>query len=351
MRYPEFLKDNGSIGLVAPSFGCNIEPYKSALNNALVKFKDLGYYVNLGENCYKGEGVGISASPRSCANELVSSYVNKENDVLISVGGGELMCEILPNVDFEAVKAASPKWYMGYSDNTNFTFLLTTIADVASIYGPCAGTFGMDKWHESLYDTMSVLTGKKLTAKNYDMYEVESLKDEEHPLASYNCTEKTKIGAYVTNELGIMLTNEARLKGRLIGGCLDCLVNLVGTKYDYVNQFTEKYKDDGIIWYLEACDLNVFDIRRALWHMEEAGWFKHARGFIFGRALHPETMFNLTLDDAELEHTLKKHPETVVITGADIGHVAPMMPIINGSLAAVSYKAGKLDIDMGIELY
>ena len=31
MRYPEFLKDNGSIGFVAPSFGCNIEPYKSAL--------------------------------------------------------------------------------------------------------------------------------------------------------------------------------------------------------------------------------------------------------------------------------------------------------------------------------
>ena len=24
--------------------------------------------------------------------------------------------------DFDAVKVAKPKWYMGYSDNTNFTF-------------------------------------------------------------------------------------------------------------------------------------------------------------------------------------------------------------------------------------
>lgn len=45
------------------------------------------------------------------------------------------MCEDLDYVDFERVKEADPKWYMGYSDNTNFTFLLTTLCDTASIYG------------------------------------------------------------------------------------------------------------------------------------------------------------------------------------------------------------------------
>lgn len=34
MRYPEFLKENGSIGFVAPSFGCATEPYKTAFKNA-----------------------------------------------------------------------------------------------------------------------------------------------------------------------------------------------------------------------------------------------------------------------------------------------------------------------------
>ena len=37
MRYPEFLKKNGCIGFVAPSFGCNIEPYKTAFGHALDK--------------------------------------------------------------------------------------------------------------------------------------------------------------------------------------------------------------------------------------------------------------------------------------------------------------------------
>ena len=46
------------------------------------------------------------------------------------------MCEILEYVDWNKIKSAEPKWFMGYSDNTNFTFLLNTIADTARIYGP-----------------------------------------------------------------------------------------------------------------------------------------------------------------------------------------------------------------------
>lgn len=53
----------------------------------------------------------------------------------------------------------------------------------------------------------------------------------------------------------------------------DCLVNLLGTEFDKVQEFTEKYQDDGIIWFLESCDLNVMSIRRAVWQM------KHADGF------------------------------------------------------------------------
>ena len=41
--------------------------------------------------------------------------------------------------------------------------------------------------------------------------------------------------------------------------------------------FIERYKEDGILWFLEACDLNVFSIRRAMWQMEQAGWFEHVK--------------------------------------------------------------------------
>ena len=45
------------------------------------------------------------------------------------------------------------------------------------------------------------------------------------------------------------------LKGRTIGGCLDVLIALVGTRFDKTKSFIEKYKEDGFIWYLESFNL------------------------------------------------------------------------------------------------
>lgn len=365
MIYPKFLKEGDTIGFVAPSFGCNIEPYKSRLISAVEKFKDMGYYVNMGPNSFAGEGVGISNTPELCAKELTESYVNQDIDVLFSCGGGELMCETISQVDFVTLKDAPAKWYLGYSDNTNFTFLSATMLDRASIYGPCGDTLGMKDWHESFKNTFDIVTGKSFKVHSFDKYEVESLRNEDNPLGSYNCTEKVDIKCYVMsteetkngfNDAGgsftstdVMLTDHIDITGRLIGGCLDILSNIAGTRFDYVNQFNDKYAEDGIIWYLEACDLNVFDIRRALWHLEEAGWFKNVKGFIFGRPLNGEPMMNLDHISAVLPYTVSRY-KVPVILDADIGHIPPAMPIINGALSRVTYNDGKLEIDMGCEI-
>ena len=63
MRFPENLKKGGTIGFVAPSFGCTTEPYKSAFANAQKKWKEMGYQLDLGPNCYAEHGIGISAAP------------------------------------------------------------------------------------------------------------------------------------------------------------------------------------------------------------------------------------------------------------------------------------------------
>ena len=138
MKYGKFLPEKGTIGFVAPSFGCNIEPYKTAFDHSAEIWVQKGYNLNCGPNVYEGSGIGISNTPEKCAEEFNKWYVSKENDVLISCGGGELMCGILDYVDFDSIRQAEPKWFMGYSDNTNLTFLLTTLCDTAAVYGPCA---------------------------------------------------------------------------------------------------------------------------------------------------------------------------------------------------------------------
>ena len=160
MKYPKHIQRGGTIGFVAPSFGCQIEPYYTAFGNAQKKFREMGYQLQLGPNCYAGEGIGISNTPEKCGQELTDYYCSPENDCLISCGGGELMCETMSHVDFERLQAAEPKWYLGYSDNTNMTYLLATICDTASVYGPCAAAFGMEPWHASLKEAFGILSGE-----------------------------------------------------------------------------------------------------------------------------------------------------------------------------------------------
>ena len=340
MRYPSFIKKGDTIGFVAPSFGCATEPYKTAFDHSLEIWKQNGYEIHLGPNCYASEGIGISNTPEKCAEEFEQMYRDQSNVALISCGGGELMCEILGHIDFCALANAKPKWFMGYSDNTNMTFLLPTLTDTAAIYGPNAGAFGMEPWHESLEDTYHLLCGKNLIVHNYPLWEKESKKDEEHPLEPYHVTEPFSLKMKP-------MVGDVEIKGRLLGGCLDCLRNLVGTRFDRVKEFSEKYKEDGILWFLEACDLNVMNMRCALWNLKEAGWFNHVKGFLIGRPrLYDEPMMGL--DQYEAVCGALEEFGVPILMDLDIGHIAPSMPLICGSMAHVKATRQSIEIQMNL---
>lgn len=345
MRYPKFLQENGTIGFVAPSFGCATEPYYSAFNNALEKWKKQGYETHLGPNCFVEKGIGISNDPKLCGEELNEWYCSKENDCIISCGGGELMCEVVPHMDFARMKEAEPKWYMGFSDNTNFTFLSATLMDTAAIYGPCASAFGMEPWHSSIQDAWDILCGKTDTVKGYDLWEREWSKDEEHPLLPYNVTEPVIIKPYLCENGVASPAGDTciEIEGRLLGGCMDILQMYPGTEYDKVKEFNEKYKEDGIIWFLESCDLNIMSIRRALWQYKQAGWFENLKGFLIGRPLcFGEEAFGI--DQYRAVTDMLAEYNVPIIMDMDIGHLSPMMPMICGSTAKVTVKGNDVAI-------
>ena len=336
MRYPEFMKPGDTIGFIAPSFGCTTEPYKSGFAEAQRVLKAKGFGLDLGPNCYASDGIGISSTPDNCAQELMEYYRKEDNQVLFSCGGGELMCEILPYLDLEALRQAKPKWYMGNSDNTNFTFLSATALDTAAIYGPNASTFGMRPWSECVTDAFMLLQGKQTAVHSYELWQKESLKDEEHPLEPYNLTEPVVIRRFPDQDV--------KVEGRLLGGCLDCLCNMSGTRFDYVKQFNEKYGQEGIIWFLEACDLNVLGIRRAIWQLKESGWFEKVKAFLIGRPyIYGEEIFGL--DQYRAVTDLLEEFDVPILMDLDIGHVPPAMPLVVGASVIVKSVGNKLAIE------
>ena len=146
------------------------------------------------------------------------------------------------------------------------------------------------------------------------------------------------------------VAKESRLtiRGRLLGGCMDCLINLLGTSFDHVREFNERYSNDGIIWFLEACDLNVMGMRRAMWQMKNAGWFSNVKGFLIGRPAHfGEEMFGI--DHRQALSSLLREFNVPIIMDLDIGHMSPMMPVVCGSMADVSFDGSSFTISYDIE--
>ena len=338
MRYPAFLPAGGTVGVIAPSFGCTEEPYISAAGSARAFFEAEGYAVRFGENCFRSDGIGKSSTPENCGAEIERFFLNGDADILISMGGGETMCEDLEYVDFAALAAGQPKWFMGFSDNTNLTFLLPTLCDTAAVYGPNFPAFGQRPLHPALTDALSLLRGTSLTAHNYPGWELSSLKTPETPLVPYNITEPFRMRTFPG-------TGDAAFSGRLLGGCLDCLINLCGTRFDAVRAFNAKYKDDGVIWFLEACDLSPVAIRRALWQLMNAGWFENAKGFLIGRACrYADEAFGL--DRISAFTGMLERLNRPVLLDLDIGHLPPMMPLISGAKAEAVTKGNSLTVTM-----
>jgi len=358
MRYPNGLKDHGRIGFIAPSFGAGEAGYyRERFDAAIEKFKKLGYQCIIGPNCYEEKGVGKSNTPEKCAAEINDFFTNDRSDVIISCGGGETMCEDLPFTAFDRIKESDPKWFCGYSDNTNLTFLLPLLCDTAAIYGPNAPSFGMRPWHQALKDCMRILTGafdnKKpepdspmFTFQNYDGWEK---KDTPQPLgkngqpdhlAPFIITEPYELSVYAPGHIR-RTKKKVEMEGRLMGGCLEALCNLCGTRFDRVKEFNEKYRNDGTLWFLESCYYMPMELRRGLWQLRQAGWFDTAKGFLIGRDY---------LFDAEECGQNRISAVTgaladlnvPIMIDADLGHLPPAMPIITGAYGKVTAENNRL---------
>lgn len=333
MKQAEFLKTGSKITMIAPSFGVTTEPYMTRYGASKKNLIKQGYQINEGRNVHLAEGVVASSTPKERALEFMNAYMSDTN-LILSVGGGELMNEILPYVDFDLIKTLPAKWFMGFSDNTHLTYTLTTIADVITIYGPNAPSFFEKPLRLNQLDALRMLNGEKefsgyekWNKPNFKKKFDPSVKKEINPLHKFRYMSKKIITPY-------NWTNN--VEGRLLGGCLDCLIMLCGTPFDKTNEFLDR-NPEGIIWYLEACDLSPLSIRRALFQLKQAGWFRTAKAFLIGRPLcWDQEQFGLNRFDAVTG--VLSDLNVPILFDIDLGHYSPALPIKNGAMANVSYE-------------
>lgn len=237
---------------------------------------------------------------------------------------------MLEYIDFEYL-SKNPKWFQGFSDNTCIVYPLVTKYDTAAVYGCHVGDFGMKPWQKPVEDALGVIEGTTRKLYSYDYFE-----DERHEYVSgYEGYCADKEVRWVNGRM----EDEISMTGRLVGGCLDVIVFLLGTSYDGTEEFINKYNSDGIIWNLESFNMEDTTIITHLWQMKEKGYFKYANGFIFGRPLMYNSWSNRTYEDAVM--WVLGDLDVPIIFNSDIGHKGPQFPIIEGAKAKIISSNGK----------
>ena len=336
MKYPKLLRRGDVIGVCAPSSGVP-EALYPRLEQAIANVAALGYEVAETASVRRNRKC-VSADAGGRAAEFMKLYENPAVAAIIPPWGGEFLMDMLPLLDFGHIAALPPKWVCGYSDISTLTFALTLSCDIATVHGSNLMNMGCARIHESdlrAFEAMSGISIVQHSAPYWGGFTGGGIHGEVYALA--NESRWKSLDGAARHEFS----------GRMIGGCMDTLSKLVGTRFAPVGDFLEKYRDDGFIWSLESCEMSAAEIYRALWQMRECGWFRYCRGLILGRPDGYSDVVNFTLADAFSEGL---GPLGVpVIYDADIGHIPPQMQIVNGSLGRVVFEDGRARVtqDMG----
>jgi muramoyltetrapeptide carboxypeptidase len=340
MSFPLPLTKGDTIGVTAPSSGVQKELHH-ILNKAKMNVEKHGYNVIFG-NCLLNQKKCVSAPKEERAAELMSFIENDQIQLIMPPWGGEFLMDLLPLLDWERLKNAPAKWILGYSDTSTLLFTYTINTGKASAHGTNFFDLSFPQWDDvtaKWEDVLSTNANEKITQYSSLKYQSSWENAFNNPGEGFDLDSKT--------EWKSLSGKKEAFTGRLLGGCLDTIKQLVGTPYGNVPAFLDEYmKEDGVIWYLESCEMTAREIYRALWQLKEAGWLSYIKGVLYGRPSGYEETEDFTIDGA-FEAVFSEN-NIPVIYDVDIGHMPPQLTLINGALAKVEYEngQGKIEITM-----
>jgi muramoyltetrapeptide carboxypeptidase len=246
------LKVGDTIGIISPSHVASVDRYAAIISSIEAK----GFRVKTGENLYKST-YGYLASEWERASDL-NKMVLDESVRMVFFGGGNGSVELLPYIDYEAIKQ-TPKIFLSVSDGTSILNAIYSRTGLITYYGQAPGTF------------------EDLQPYNYDQFMMHLVRgNPEH---------------WVSNSKWHSL-NDGLCEGTLIGGYTVNFALLVNSSY--------LKADNGktYILFLEDHEKfsNIACVSMLLSHIEQSPFIRQVSGLLFGHYsenVHPDLLERL----------------------------------------------------------
>lgn len=217
----------------------------------------------------------IRQHPELRAADLNEAIKDEEVKAIISCIGGDDAIRIWPYVDCEAIQYY-PKIFTGYSDSTTIHMMFYKMG-VISFYGPAlltdfAENMSMDCYtikdiEKNWFNTEPI--GEVVPAKYIRLYGL-----------SWNIENKTIARSIVQQQGYELLQGQDKIKGHLIGGNLETLVDIKETElFPKLNDF-----EQAILFLETSEDMPLpTEFREMLFQLFEKGVFHRINGIIFGK--------------------------------------------------------------------
>ncbi|MDJ0315013.1 S66 peptidase family protein [Arthrobacter sp. H35-D1] len=322
IRYPRPLVRGDVIGVTSPSSGVP-KPLVGRLHFAVQQLRERGFEVDMGD-CLDGS-THISAPVEQRAGELMRMLLDPKIKAVVPPWGGATAIDLIPHLDFDALKLAEPTWFVGYSDISTLLTPITLKAGLATLHGSnlMDTPYRVPESLMSWIDIASLPSGARFRQTSPGVHRVNDWDDwENEPEVAYQAWNGN--GGWERLDKG---QEDVDVTGHLIGGCIETLANLAGTPHLNTKALWED-PGDSLIVYVEASGVEATTICRHLHGMRLAGFFDGAKAILVGRTGAPDSPA-LTQSEAVLDALgMLGIP---IIGNVECGHVPPQLPIVNGA--------------------
>jgi muramoyltetrapeptide carboxypeptidase len=233
---PPALRPDATIGIVAPARW----PGEDMLDRGRAWLERLGFKVKIHPHTAARDG-RLAGDDTTRAAALNAMFADPAVDAILCARGGTGSFRLLDAIDFASIRH-QPKIFCGFSDITTLLNAITQRTGLVTFHGPLLWNFARDG-----NDIRTGLDWLELLMGNFPQ------------------TGKT----YPTQCL-----TPGYAEGKLVGGNLSLLRDMIGTPDDWHSQ-------DRILFF-EDIDEPLYKTDHTLWQLRQAGKFVGVRGVIVG---------------------------------------------------------------------
>jgi len=273
------------------------------------------------------------------AEDMMNAFKNKEIKAIFSNIGGDDTLRLLPLIDFDVIKN-NPKIFMGYSDTTVNHFMCYK-AGLTSFYGPSILAEFAENVEMHDYTIKSI---EKTLFSSKPVGDIKASKQWTSEWLTWEKKENSKIKRKLNKEnRGYeILQGRGKIRGKLIGGCIEVLDWLRGTIL-----WPELYEWENIILFLETSEDQPSPdyIRWYLRSLNAVGIFKKINGIIIGKPRDEKYYEEYKDQYLKVIRDEAKRDDLPIMYNLNFGHTSPIFILPYGVEAEIECDNDKFKIN------